>query len=62
MPQNEFVVYSPNTGLYCTAYNVLNPPGSLFGNLNRAVIWQTQEAANEAAVAIGGGTVGLPKP
>lgn len=62
MPQNEFVVQNPVSGLYCTGYNQFDPPSSLFGNLNRAVIWNTQEAADDAAASIGGGTVGLPKP
>lgn len=61
MPTQEFVVQEPG-GLYCIGYNPFDPPNSTFGNLNRAVIWETQAAADSAASAIGGGTVGLPKP
>ena len=63
MPKNEiFVVFNPTTGLYLTSYNQRNPPDSLFGNLVNAIKLDTLLDAETKAAAIGGGTVGTPKP
>lgn len=62
MPHETFVVKQPSNGLYLTGYNDADPPSSMFGNLNSAIEYLTQGAADTAAANIGGGTVGLPKP
>ncbi len=60
--QDEFVVINPASDLYLTGYNYFHPPSSTFGNLEHAVIYSTLQAAETAATAIGGGTVGTTKP
>lgn len=62
MPQETYVVNNPANDLYLTGYNLVDPPASIFGNLENAVEFNTLEDAETAAAAIGGGTVGLPKP
>lgn len=62
MPRTTYVVVIEGTDLYLTGYNASNPPASIFGNLNNAVIYSTLDAAQTAASLIGGGTVGTTKP
>lgn len=62
MPQETFVVNNPANDLYLTGYNLVDPPASIFGNIENAVEFETLEDAETAAVAIGGGTVGTTKP
>ena len=62
MAQREFVVQIPETDMFLTGYNAGNPPASIFGNLNNAIIYTTLDAAQQTAALIGGGTVGTTKP
>lgn len=65
MPQqDEFVVATTGVGqvMYLTGYNISDPPSSTFGNLEDAIIFEDLHGAEQAAAAIGGGTVGTTKP
>lgn len=62
MPQETFVVLNPVNDLYLIGYNQFDPPSSIFGNLENAIEFETLGAAEQAAAAIGGGTVGTTKP
>lgn len=61
--QDQFVVLNPSNGLYFIGYNGMGQGEEpMFGSLNNAVVYGSQEAANAAAASIGGGTVGTTKP
>lgn len=62
MPQNQFVVLDPVSGLYLTGYVPTSPASSSFGNLKQAIIFTTLLEAQQRAADIGGGTVGTTKP
>lgn len=62
MKDTTYVVWIEGTDMYMIAYNVQDPPASLFGNLANAVEYQTLEAAEQTASLIGSGTVGTTKP
>lgn len=66
MAQEKFVVSTNPESLeevmYLTGYNLADPPASTFGNLQDAIEFETLPAAEEKALAIGGGTVGTTKP
>lgn len=59
----DYVVLNPANGLYFTGYNGMGQGEEpMFGSLNNAVTYGSQEAADTAAASIGGGTVGTTKP
>lgn len=59
MGHQTYVVFNETNDLYFTGYVGETP---MWGSLNNAVEYETLQAAQEAATAIGGGGVGLPKP
>lgn len=62
--QEEFVVMRDDLGpvLYLTGYNAFDPPSSIFGNLENAIIFETLDEAETVARSIGPGPAGVPKP
>lgn len=62
MKEQTFVVWIEGTDMYMIAYNLQDPPASLFGNLESAVEYSTLAAAEQTASLIGSGTVGTTKP
>lgn len=62
MPKELYVVkYSENTDLYLLYFSS-NPEHCLWGNVQDALTWPTLPQAVAVADAIGGGSVGTPKP
>lgn len=61
MPNNDFVVYNPNTGLYLVEYHELDDNHD-WGSAEKAKGYATLSAAEDIATNIGSGTVGTSRP